>query len=499
MLRIVIVDDEVLIREGLAHMIHKESPDFQITASCSDGQEVLENINLNEIDVILTDIRMPQIGGLELIRELKERRPQIRSILMSGFTEFNYAREAIKYSAVDYLLKPINKDQLFELLYRLSEEKAAARLKEDRQRRGLLLSILLSRAPSSLLLPELMLPRPCFTLVAIKMSRPGDLQIEQTNTPLLIDRLDLQERLQIMVCYSEKELTDHELRTFCSSIVSSVPTRPTLHIGISRSYTELADFYPAYLEAKQACDRGIYSDSYLHIANIQDMDLRSPCTLDKLTGGRSELIHELQILNLENIMSWITKGLAALKSEYAEPETYLEYAQWIKEIAAHELQELDLIYHTNAELESILMASMTYTELEQQFINAFHSMFTEIRTRRMCMGANAVETVKQWITANYNQQADLNELAQMVFLTPSYLSKLFKQETGLTLTDYMIEVRINKAKHLLKTEPGMKIHSIGAEVGYADPAYFNKLFKRIVGVTPNTYKQISRQSGLISR
>ncbi|RUT35590.1 response regulator [Paenibacillus zeisoli] len=497
MLRIVIVDDEVLIREGLARMIQKESPEFQITASCSDGQQVLDDIDLSEIDVIITDIRMPQIGGLELIRELKEQRPQIRSILMSGFTEFNYAREAIKYSAVEYLLKPINKDQLFELLYRLNEEKESARLREERQRTGLLLSILLSKVSSPYLLPELVMPRPCFTLIAIKMSRLGDLQVELTNVPVLLDRLELQERLLILVCYSERELTDHELRNICSSI--SVPTRPTLHMGISRSYTDLTDFYPAYLEAKKACDRGIYSESYLHISNIRDLDLPTSNVLERLNLSRTELIHELQILNLENIMRWIKEGLMSLKSEYAEPEAYLGYAQLIREISAHELQEFNFIYRSYAELEKILMACMTYTELEQQFINAFHSMFTEIRTRRMCMGANAVETVKQWISANYQHQAELNELAQMVYLTPSYLSKLFKQETGLTLTDYMIEVRINKAKQLLRSEPGRKIHSIGAEVGYADPAYFNKLFKRIVGVTPNTYKQISGQSGLISR
>ncbi|MNP47625.1 HTH-type transcriptional regulator YesS [compost metagenome] len=78
----------------------------------------------------------------------------------------------------------------------------------------------------------------------------------------------------------------------------------------------------------------------------------------------------------------------------------------------------------------------------------------------------------------------------MVYLTPSYLSKLFKQETGLTLTEYITEIRIRKAKQLLRSSPGMKVHKIGAEVGYPDPAYFNKLFKRMVGVTPNEYKKI---------
>jgi two-component system response regulator YesN len=110
---------------------------------------------------------------------------------------------------------------------------------------------------------------------------------------------------------------------------------------------------------------------------------------------------------------------------------------------------------------------------------------------RLELSGTAVETIKRWISANYNQHADLNTLAGMVFLTPSYLSKLFKQETGLTLTDYVIEIRIRKAKQLLKNAPDLKIHEIGTEVGYPDPAYFNKLFKKVVGVTPNEYKRIA--------
>ncbi|MNN39328.1 HTH-type transcriptional activator Btr [compost metagenome] len=134
---------------------------------------------------------------------------------------------------------------------------------------------------------------------------------------------------------------------------------------------------------------------------------------------------------------------------------------------------------------------MSLGEIEELFTTLFTAALIEIRTHRLEMSGTAVETVKRWVSANYNQHADLNTLAGMVFLTPSYLSKLFKQETGLTLTDYIIEIRIRKAKQLLKNAHDLKVHEIGTEVGYPDPAYFNKLFKRIVGVTPNEYKRIS--------
>ncbi|WP_068618972.1 response regulator [Paenibacillus tuaregi] len=499
MLRIVIVDDEVLIREGLARMIQKENPEFLITGSCSDGEQVLHDLNLEAVDVVITDIRMPQIGGLELIRKLKDSYPHIRSILMSGFTEFSYAQEAIRYSAVDYLLKPINKDQLFALLYRLDEERKNTRKKEDQQRKGILLSVLLSRASSDFLLSELVLPCPYFTLLAIKMNSSIALtafkdSLLKMETVMHTDVLELHEHMHILICYSDKEPSYDQLQVMCSAILSSVSSKILVHIGISRSYHLASELYTAYLESIRACGQGIYSESFRYIAHIQDISLPSTNVLQRLTGDKSELIHDLQILNINQIMKRIKEGLVLLKTENSEPESYLRYVGWIRETAANELQEFQMVYESSSDLKQVLSAVMSYTELESEIMDTFLSVFTEIRNKRMLMGGNAVETVKQWISANYNQQADLNELARMVYLTPSYLSKLFKQETGFTLTDYIIDVRINQAKHLLKTAPWMKIHHIGAEIGYDDPAYFNKLFKRIVGLTPNQYRQIARQS-----
>lgn len=96
MLRIIIVDDEVLIREGLARMISRESPEFHIIRTYADGRHLLDELPSLQFDVVITDIRMPQTGGLELIRQLRVSRPQVRSLLMSGFVEFDYAREAIR-------------------------------------------------------------------------------------------------------------------------------------------------------------------------------------------------------------------------------------------------------------------------------------------------------------------------------------------------------------------------------------------------------------------
>ena len=496
LLRIVIVDDEVLIREGLARMISKESHEFQIVGTFPDGRQVLDELPGLQFDAVITDIRMPQIDGLELIKSLKQSHPQIRSILMSGFVEFNYAREAIRSSAVDYLLKPIDKEQLFELLHRLNDERMLRLHKEAGQRSGLLLSLLHMDVPSSMLMNGLTLPQPYFTIFVLKGSGPeavckctDSLWQEKES---LFDNIEVHEGLQALIWYSEYALSSDALKEIASHIMGDQTDR-NLHVGTSRSYNDPSKLREAYLEAKQACDAGIYSPEALHYAHINEIRKPDIVSTALFSAFNDSLIHELQILNVTGVMDCIHRIFLELRSQQAFPDQILQVCHHMEETASKEIQGFEASYNksTRARLEEHIHSSLSFKEIESLFTAVFSAALNEIRSNRLEMSGTAVETVKRWISANYNQHAELNHLANMVFLTPSYLSKLFKQETGMTLTDYIIEIRIRKAKQLLKNSPDLKVHEIGSEVGYPDPAYFNKLFKRIVGVTPNEYKRIS--------
>lgn len=497
LLRIVIVDDEILIREGLARMLGKESSSFHIVGTYPDGKHLLDELPSLQLDLVITDIRMPQIDGLELIKILKADYPQIRTLLMSGFVEFNYAREAIRSSAVDYLLKPINKEQLFEVLYRLDEERKQLREKEHYQRTGLLLSLLHIEEPSDVLLAGLILPRPYYSIFFLK-GRSRDtteacIEILRQEITASFDALDFKKGLQVLVWYSAHPLSQDELDSI-AGLIRAAAAGKSIHTGVSRSYNDTAKLRKAFLEARQACDSGIYQSSPLYYATIEEMSHSEKTSPDPFTPLREQMIHELQILNLPGIQERIDGLFAALKSQQASLELILRVCNLIMETARKELQEFDTFSKPRTDthtLEEQLGSCMSFEEIKVIFTAFFSAVLLEIRTHRLEMSGTAVETVKRWISANYNQHADLNTLAGMVFLTPSYLSKLFKQETGMTLTDYIIEIRLRKAKQLLKNAPDLKVHEIGAKVGYPDPAYFNKLFKRVVGVTPNEYKRIS--------
>lgn len=496
MLRIVIVDDEVLIREGLARMISRESSEFAVIRMYADGKYLLDELPSLQFDVVITDIRMPQIGGLELIRLLKASRPQVRSLLMSGFVEFDYAREAIRSSAVDYLLKPINKEQLFEVLYSLDQERRLQQEKEDRHRTGLLLSMLQIDEPSAALTAGLILPQPYFSVFVLKGDSPG---IVSSCTDSLrqekdyrFDGLELRQGLQAWVWYSAQPLLPDQLQEIRQHVQAACAGH-SLHVGISRSCDNPARLRSAYLEARAACGQGIYQPQRLHYVTIEEAPVPDKAVSELLDPYREPLIHDLQILNVEGVLAGIRKLFSALAAQRVSPGQILGICREIEGLARKELPEFETVYRNGAPgtLEEQIEACMLFADIEKLFHNSLSSALSGIRTHRLELPGTAIETIKRWISAHYNQHADLNTLAGMVYLTPSYLSKLFKQETGLTLTDYMIEIRIRKAKQLLKNAPDLKIHEIGTEVGYPDPAYFNKLFKRIVGVTPNEYKRIS--------
>lgn len=497
MLRIVIVDDEILIREGLARMISKESSEYMIIGTYPDGQHLLDELPTLQIDIVITDIRMPQIDGLELIKRLKVSHPQVRSILMSGFVEFNYAREAIRSSAVDYLLKPINKEQLFELLHQLNEEHRIRRDKEERERSGLLLSLLLIEEHSSSLLSSLTLPQPYFTILVLK-GAPGETVCSCADSlrkkkGFMFDILEIQKGLHVWVWYSAKALTESDLQEI-SSHIRTCSSGNKLHVGTSHSYNDAANLRQAYSDARLACIAGIYNSSNtLHFMNIQEIQRPEVGTTDLFYVFSESLIHELQILNVTQAIEWIHQTFRAMKTQHTDLDQIVRVCQLVEETASKELPEFKTLYKdiSGVSLNEQIASCMTFSEIESLFTSRFASVLTKIRSHRLEMSGTAVESVKRWILANYNQHVDLNTLANMVFLTPSYLSKLFKQETGLTLTDYIIEIRLRKAKYLLKNALDLKVHEIGAEVGYGDPAYFNKLFKRVVGVTPNEYKRIS--------
>ncbi|WHX50327.1 response regulator [Paenibacillus woosongensis] len=499
MLRLVIVDDESSIREGAAKIITKENEAFVVAGVFSNGQDALDFIETTDIDVVITDIRMPLVDGLELIKRLKSLQPEIRCIIMSGFTDFEYARQALRCSAVDYLLKPINKKQLFKLLNTLHEEKEASLGKEQRLRSGVLLSYFSSPSSFCSKLPELHLPQPYFVVYVLR-SRDIEALHERLLSAIAdadlgdaVDIVETDDGMLALVSYYTDEPDAKVIRQLAGQLQPVLAHLGIIQAGSSRGYSQASQLSEAYRQAVRACDYGLYDYKAWCYYHHDDLPQPDPDFTDWFISIREELSEHMQILNIPLVQADLEKLFGQAKEAKASRQSILSLCRLIHNTALAELPEWKSASPPAAEeqLKGRMLSCLSFAELKSLFFSHFLKGLEMIRATRLQMADKSVETVKRWIQEHYDQQTELGSLASMVYLTPSYLSKLFKNETGMTITDYLIEVRIKKAKHLLKTSPDMKIHEIGCGVGYPDPAYFNKLFKRIVGVTPNEYKKIN--------
>lgn len=522
MLRIVIVDDEVLIREGLAKMIQRESPAFQIVGIFGDGQDVLEALPNLVVDVMITDIRMPMLGGLPLIKELHSHYPHIRSILMSGYVDFSYAQEAIRCSAVDYLLKPINKDQLFELLYRLQQEQQA-KLNQVKEQRILWLSALLTQEENrdqqldmfpftTMNKINIEFPHSFFVPFILKSNEAHHLQqcasqlkqrqAQQTNCTTQSTLLDMGTELDFLwgdqayqgwIVYFTQPPSPEQLDEMGRQLLAYAQEESfPLHIGSGPLCTNLAQLHVAFTIARYTCDQGLYANGIYYFSHPL-----SPPSLAKIKVSEPEaypqLSNDLKILNTQPLQHWLIQNFSNIKEQKGGVPHIYELCCLISREIEHQVDEWKTFFHDIGlqQLKSQLYVFFCYDELVRYVVETLMSKLELIREGRLASLASATLTIKQYIHEHYAEQIDLNALATLVYLSPTYISKLFKQETGSTITDYITEVRLQQAKQLLTLHPHLKVQQISEQVGYTDVAYFHKLFKRTIGITPSQFKKIT--------
>lgn len=527
MLRIVIVDDEVLIREGLAKMIQKENPTFQIVGIFADGQDVLEALANLGVDVVITDIRMPVLGGLPLIKEVQNHYPHIRSILMSGYVDFGYAQEAIRSSAVDYLLKPINKEQLFELLYRLQQEQLT-KLNQVKEQRILLLSALLTQEenrdkqlealpltminkiniefPHSFFVPFILKSNEALHL-QLCASQLQQLQVQLTNytNQSNLDRENMGMELDLLwddqtyqgwITYFTQPPSPEQLDEIGRQLLAYAEQESfPLHIGSGGLCRNLTQLQSAFNIARYTCDQGLYSNRIHFFSHPL-----SPPSLAKIKVRQLEaypqLINDLKILNTTSLQHWLIQNFNSIKEQQGGISHIYDLCCLISGKIEHEVDEWTTFFHDLIlqQLKGDLYVFFCYDELVSYVVDIFLSKLEVIRADRLASLASATLTIKQFIHEHYAEQIDLNALASIVYLTPTYVSKLFKQETGHTITDYLTDVRLQHAKRLLTHEPHLKVQEISEQVGYVDVAYFHKLFKRTIGITPSQFKKITHSN-----
>lgn len=524
MRRVMIVDDEKLIRDGLTHLIDWESYGYQIVYCAADGKSALEYLQDHELQLILSDIRMPHFDGLEMAKMVRQMHPSVAIVFISGYDDFSLVREALQLGACDYLLKPLEPSVLIELLGKLEKEleKRTAsdveikRLRQDAQqairirKQRLLKQLLLGRMPHKQEDAELLaLPAQyAYGLMVAEIdhfiAHNASLNAEQMS--LTRDRL--WEALQAELPYDATvfELGDgifgicalqplNTIDAYCAAIGEEQLVLKSSQDHVSMFYgghTDSLDQIP--LLYQKALRKREMSYAYTpHAVDKQQMSHSVTLAGTLPNDACDAVIAAVQLNDTGLLHKRILELELAIGQQGGQSFLYAQvmyanlFAQATRKVVAEGGSISEVFpepmeaYRTVSGCQSLHNA----TEQMERLLSAI------VEYRLMRVGGNAKSQImkaKHYIDLHLaDTQLSMQNVAVQFSMSTSYFSTEFHKVLGYTFTDYLILARMQRAKELLQHSQ-LKIYEISENVGYQNTTYFSTLFKKHYGISPKQFR-----------
>lgn len=500
MYRILIVDDEYWVGRWVTEMLLKHIPEAEVIGVCQDGEEALKLLEETPADILITDINMPVVNGLELIRATGTGKKMPKAIVISGYDEFEYARQAIELDVIAYLIKPLEKEPLFAAVKRAAAEIEKERAHERNDRAGYYAEL------ENLLLEFYQGPQDSpgrklesfFDVRGIgnQYYMVGMIQNTRLETPD-IRKEELREKL---------ELACHGRRVFL--FMRNPYTWSFLIAGIGQAEGFFLDEAMLY-QALKNCSYG-FSRLHKDLGELKMADLEARDAIlvrlgrkdgdngyrTFLTDRNDKLISAIRVRD---------KGQAGLYLREAEadflkrPYDLTSCLNFYFVLAGDLIKMLTDAYKTQKKDAILKLIDEGYGLSSQ--IRDFYSISAICRRFEDyvydvadCLGETGpltvgeiVQRVERIIRESYAADLNLGSIADEFGINPSYFSKKFKEETGINFVDYLARVRIEQAQALL-AHTELSVAEISRQTGFNDPKYFSKVFQSLTGVKPSDYR-----------
>lgn len=500
MYQVLIVDDDENIRKGLYEILKDKLPPGSVSMMCDNGMVASRIIANNRIDVVITDIKMPVMSGIELLKFIREGGYATRSVVLSGFDDYNLVRDALRLGAGDYLLKPVDIGVLVATvngMLRTMEHAGGVKRTMDSAQDQMLLEHFLQGAPiASVLVEELTDP----------LAQGGWCSL------LCVDIVNS--------LYSERLSSVAWLEARLEAFQKNAPSRPRMVRGVLGDYWLLLTLSS---EADQ-CDRACLGPL---LAQIEEEQFRTvfseqPQPLPQLRQLYSSAVSRQQQYFFDIPYSQqptgelmpkalLEQAMEGMKS-YSYPKVMESLSQWMlvayhNQMTKREVQQelLNFFYRLLSDCPAYIpvISRSKFTDYDvfykiensrslarlQKELFAAVSHYIEA-----CINASSdrelhiIQKAKRYIGDNFADNITLSDVARHVFLHSNYFSTLFRNSTGITFREYLRQVRIKRAKELMDNADG-RIYEIAAAVGYNDSAHFVRAFKAVTGMSPNEYKR----------
>lgn len=536
MYRLMIVDDERRIVRGLTAAVQSSGLPLSDVRGFHSANEALEAMGALPCDILLSDIRMPERDGLELINIVKSAYPSCRVVFLTGFGQFEYAQQAVKLGAFDFLVKPVTDEVLFQCL-----ERAVRSLDEERQAR-LSIDHLKSRYEETVpvlrsgFIKQLLAGEQPQREEALERSRALNVSLDLLQEAVLL-LVRLNNRHKARVAYSDAEIDgflfaqlgdalspdfrfaalwdEHgflvyvvqsaealsgerlrsQLRQAVNAVRKKLLERRGLEIsallsGRTADYTEWPD---RYKDAVQMLKRHISPGTGAVLDAECDAE---PAERDMSGFGGLAAIGSLDLLLESGDEQEYDRRLSAVFAEAKQLPgmPYRVFAEICQIISLSLIKALNKLVLTEEDQAGLAMDEWanvnrfsSVDEMSERFFEASRKVFVLLKRQRED-SKDAVSRLKWYISQNLAGDLSLAQLAKVGHMSAAYLSRIFKEQTGEGINHYITRLRIERAMELLR-DPALKIADVAVRAGYDNIPYFTKVFKKVVGITPQEFKK----------
>lgn len=530
--KVLLADDEHWVCENLRGLLQWQDYGYELLPSATDGEDALQKVRQLQPDILITDINMPFLSGIELLQRVREESPHTAVIVLSGYDDFKYVREALRTGALDYLRKPVSRSDLLKVLEEASRQVDHSREEALQQQRNSKqihmassmredhdMSIILHAGRRDSLRKEVVpklfdLDRQFmnFTLVMFRVVNPSVVLQQKQNSDagevifaikkIMQDRLTEGNGLVFHDVYRPEfyfmltDLAGDTLESVCKRLVIDLGafTGYSINVLLSRQYFSLlSSFSDAYRDCLIAYVLQLFTSSstILHVEQVEGVQVHERLTseLEKqmlvaLDTGNKKQFQQLALQ---------TTGLCTCQRDqwvFREVQQTVNAIAWIlrshlsEDLQADLRVQLDHLYddlmHAVGQFDDQKMCDILSRMIELSF--SITSVQAGVTIH------DIVSQVRSYIDQNYFENITLPDLARRFSVDATYLSRVFKQDTGVNLMMYIAKHRVNRAKELL-SEQALSITEIAQMVGYSDYAYFSRVFRKMEGISPRAYRE----------
>ena len=538
--RIILVDDEEEVRQSIIRKINWTEAGFKVVGDAENGEDALEKVEALEPDLILTDIRMPYMDGLTLAERVRQKYPSIKIVIFSGYDDFEYAKQAIKLNVTEYILKPVNVEELTAILKRIKanldeeiEQKRNVNLLRENYIKSL--PILREQFLNELVsypMPETevedKLREYAIPLSGAKkwVAAAIDIEPEEIRDGVLLPLHKEKDLIPISVM----QLVEEKLKNYCRcalatsartaeseiAVIAAIDeensqtglidvlgdvckeTRKILEvpitIGIGHGCQKLSDISSSYKAAVDALGYKaiVGSGSTIYINDVE------PVSSGKLQfdgKDEAELISAIKFGPREKIeaaVQTIIDKMSDAKVHFRQCQAYmLSVSSSIVQMIQQYDLDMEQLLEEGSEREdtfAIIPRMQKREDFSQWLLSASLRMNQVMNQERDNTMKQVIQKAKQYIMDNYQDpELSVEKICRHLHMSPAYFSTMFKKETGQAYIAYLTEVRLDKAVELLgKTDD--KTYIIAAKVGYQEQNYFSYVFKKRFGISHTKFR-----------